>query len=524
MFNKIRLFSIYVLLIFFSACAQMVAPSGGKKDVIPPVLNVVYPPNKSINFTNKKIVFSFNENIQLNKANEQIVFSPPLNKSPDVLVNGKTVTIKFGEDFLPNTTYTVNFNDAIGDNTENNKIHGLQYVFSTGETIDSNVIKGKILNAFTNKPEKGISVGLYNTDTFNDSIIYKEKPIYIGKTSENGDFIIENLPTLNYNVIAFNDANQNLKYDKLEHIAYLNKSVSSADTNAFLLMHLFTPNLYLINHIIDTFCAAPQKFNFVVYKPENIEIKSINKKSYTNYISGNSNIDTFQIFVENPDSNTSFSLTINNLQSIINLPNYSTHNIQKLNTTYTKRLELNDTFIVQFNNPIVTLDTSKIELYKDTIEIPIKYLHFTPFSIKVFYPWDEKTNYSIKIKDSACKDVFNQWNDSITNKFTTNSLADYGNLQLHVQVKKKGKYILQLLTNDEKNIVKSFAIDKNQDIEITNLLPATYTIKYITDENNNGKWDNGNYNEKIQPEKVGYYTEPIVIRAYWDLEQSIIIE
>lgn len=522
--NKSFYLGLISTSLLLCGCAQIVAPTGGKKDSTPPELIGVNPDNKTTNFNKTKITLTFNENIQVTKAEEQIIISPPVDRKPDIIAQGKQLTVKFYEALQPNTTYTINFGNAVGDNTENNTIANLSYVFSTGNLIDSNTIKGSVYNAFTNKPESGVTVGLYEVDGFTDSTIIKQKPIYLSKTNTAGLFELSNLPHQSYKLVAFNDVNQNLRYDRQELIAFENQFVLSADTNLFVKIPLFKPELYTLGRIIDTFCNEPNKFTLIAYKPENVVITPNTGNSYIKHVLGNDGIDTFYAFIPKPDAAMGFKVSINGIKHEFSIPHQPKFKAQKLSFTYTKQPELGDTITLKFNNPVTSIDKSRIKLTKDSM--PVTYILTQPdaFTVKIYHNWMEKTSYNLAIADSSFNDMYGQWSKKEGSKFTTKSLKDYANMLLHVKTNTTKPYIIQLLSSDEKTVVYSYSINKSTDITITNMLPGTYVVKYIVDANRNGIWDNGDFTKKQQPEKVGYYSQPITVRAYWDLEQSILIE
>ena len=188
--HQILFASIYLLAV---SCAQIVSPAGGIKDNTPPKVVKAQPKNQSLYFNSEKITIEFDEFIQLNNTDDQIIISPPTEQKPEYTLKGKVLEIRFKEQLQPNTTYTINFGNAIGDNKENNLLQNYSYVFSTGSLIDSLGINGTVYQAFNKKAEKDIVVGLYKTDGFTDSTLIKEKPLYLTKTNELGNFNIKNL-------------------------------------------------------------------------------------------------------------------------------------------------------------------------------------------------------------------------------------------------------------------------------------------------------------------------------------------
>lgn len=508
-----------------ASCAQIVAPTGGNKDFTAPKVAEVSPQNKTINFNKKKIVVEFDEFIQLNTPEDLIVISPPLEVKPTYANKGRALEIKFNSPLQENTTYTINFSTAVGDNKENNLLKDYNYVFSTGPQLDSGYVSGNLVNSFTNKPEKDVTVALYYTDSFTDSTVIKEKPVYLSKTSDNGDFRISNLPITPFRIIAFKDENRNLKVDRTEEIAFTENIIKPGDSStAFYNLKLFKPSAFNPNHIIDTFNREPDKFVVSIYNPESVSIKNTNgKQIYVKQLKGNIT-DTFYVFTKTNPNDTAVNFIINNKPVAIRYkPIFKT---EKLTYNFNKQPELNDTIVLHLNNPITGVDTSRIRLFKDSTQLNANRWLANPFEYRISYNWAEKTNYKLEIGDSAFTDLFNQKNKKDRSIFTTKTMKDYATLLLHVKLAEavKSPVILQITDDTETKTFYQFFITRSQDINLEYVLPGNYKLKYIFDTNNNNKWDNGDFKLKTQPEKVGYFKETINIKAYWDLEQSILIE
>ena len=162
--NKLQTLLYIVFVSFFFSCAQVVIPSGGNKDIVPPKVVKYIPDSASINFKSKSIAIFFDEFVYLKDLNNQLIISPPLEYQPDIKLKNKIITIDFDKNEILklNTTYSISFGNAIQDIHENNPIENFKYVFSTGNFIDSLIVKGKIENAFDHKTEKDILVMLYN--------------------------------------------------------------------------------------------------------------------------------------------------------------------------------------------------------------------------------------------------------------------------------------------------------------------------------------------------------------------------
>lgn len=181
--------------------------------------------------------------------------------------------------------------------------------------------------------------------------------------------------------------------------------------------------------------------------------------------------------------------------------------------------------ILSSSSPIVKYDLSLIKLMvkKDTVQDSLKFAaHFNDSinkSIQIDYKWNEGKKYTLFIPKGAFKDAHNNINDTIILPFSTKTFDDYGTLQVNVTLPDSGNtnnYIVQLL-NDKENVCSEKHILKSQKVKFDFIDPGSYKIKVICDSNSNGKWDTGNYMEKLQPEKVYYYPSVITIKAGWDI-------
>jgi uncharacterized protein (DUF2141 family) len=200
------------LLLLLSSCAQVITPGGGPKDNNPPRVVKYSPDSAQLNFNSETIELTFDEYIQLKDLNNQLIISPPFEKTPDINFKNKSLTIDLSKEKLkPNTTYSINFGNAIQDINEGNPKENFSYIFSTGDFIDSLKLKGKVKNAFDQKTEKGILAMLFLDMT--DSAVFKNQPEYFAKTNSEGEFEISNIKTGEYKVVAIKDVNSNFKFD-----------------------------------------------------------------------------------------------------------------------------------------------------------------------------------------------------------------------------------------------------------------------------------------------------------------------
>lgn len=233
MFSCFRKLVLLLSVVFMGTalfrCANVMAPTGGPRDLTPPKIVQASPPNHSVKFTGNKFSITFDEFVKLDKINQQLLISPPMTKMPDFKLRKKTLTVRFNEPLKKNTTYSVFFGDAIEDVTEGNPLHNFTYVFSTGNSVDSMSLRGEVLDAENLKPEDGVYVMLYknNNDTVPlDSMPLLVKPYYLSKTNKQGKFFFSGLADTAYLIFALKDENYSLTFDQPgEKIAFLDSLV-----------------------------------------------------------------------------------------------------------------------------------------------------------------------------------------------------------------------------------------------------------------------------------------------------------
>jgi hypothetical protein len=221
MYPKIKYIpAAFIIAALAYACASYGPLEGGKKDVDPPFIVESKPLNGATHFNGKRIQITFNEFIQLKDLQKQFVVSPPMKKNPVVVNKPKDIIINFEEELKPDITYTLYFGNSIADFNEGNPFKKFDFVFSTGDHIDSLSVLGKALNAFDHTPDKdGMYVMLYPLN--NDSIPRKTMPAYISKTDEKGWFKINHVKASSYMIFGLKDMNMNYLFDQpAEQIAF----------------------------------------------------------------------------------------------------------------------------------------------------------------------------------------------------------------------------------------------------------------------------------------------------------------
>ena len=429
-----------VLQINISGCAQILAPTGGLRDSIPPKLISADPKEFTTNFKGDHITLNFDEYIQLDNIQQNLTVSPTPKTLPNINYKLRSVTIKLKDTLKANTTYSINFGNSLKDLNEGNPFRKYTYVFSTGSYIDSLEYSGKVFSAETGKADSTLQVFLYRDAP--DSAIEHRRPDYISNLDSSGNFSFSFLPPGTYKVYAIKDGDGSKTYNSTSELfAFLNKPVA---------INLDTPD--------DT---------LYFYQQEK----------------------------EKPRSPSTTTIKSKNLKDI---------KLKITSAVSTDRQDLNKPFSIDFNVPLKTKDLSKILLTDTLFQrIPIDSVRMdsTNTNLKLYSTWIEDSNYKIIVpKDFALDTLGNSLARADTINFQTKKNSDYGSLQLQfTNLDLSQNPVLQFIYNG--NIVNSYPlISLSWSREL--ILPNEYEFRILYDLNKNGKWDAGNYHLKIQPERV----------------------
>lgn len=525
---KYRLVKISHSLLFVGllfSCAQRSALTGGDKDILPPEIKSTLPENQTLNFNSKEIVVGFNEFIRLSNLQNQLIVSPLMDEKPEVMIKGKKMVVKLSAKLAENTTYSLNFGDAIIDITENNPYPNYKYVFSTGDYIDSLSYAGKVLNAEDLTPKANVFVMLYSQ--LEDSIPIKQKPNYLAKTKADGTFTITNIAKGQYKVFALDDINGNYLYDlPNEQLAFLNEPIE-LDTNASeATLYLFTKEsiTQFVKKIENKqYGKLTVEFNIPTTA---LELLNLDGKPYQFIALESNKTKTQHTFWLNQEILVpqQFFIVQDNGKTIdtskveMILTSEFKDSLLTLNSNVTTLFDLNQKIMLTANQPITSFQKEKINLFEDSLLVDFKLEKdsLSTLNIHLIYPFKAHANYKLLIEPEAFLSIYQLKNDSLITLFKTRNEEDYGNLKFTITPDFKENYIVQLLQKNE--IIEEF-FDKNVKLfNINYLKPGEYQIKLIIDNNGNKKWDTGNYQLNLQPEKVIFYQDKITIRENWDNE------
>lgn len=584
LFRRIKYFFILLIIsIFCVNCAKIIPPSGGPQDITPPKILESNPPNKTVNFAEKKITMRFDEYVQINKLPEYFNISPPLKKKPDFKIKGKSLAINFNDTLQSAITYTMSFGDGIADLNENNPLKNFQFIFSTGPNLDSMSVTGSVFDAFTLQPVEGGLVMLHANQS--DSAPTKKTPTYVEKLDKSGNFSLNNLKNGTYKIFALKDANNNMKYDLAnEKFGFLDSSIrigikisevpdTLKDINkkdSIVLRKIatrFPKNIKILmfekenktQYMTNSDRPEPVKcvFTFSKSLDKNLIIRPLNfkMKDNWNYLEKNKKNDTIICWIKDTIVGNKDSLKLELKYTKISAKGKAesfTDTIimktkpkaeikgkikqkpklfMKINVSNNTLLDKNVPICFEFGHPLLAYDTTLIKLYTimDSVATPVSYIFNADSAAKKLitaYPrkytlnktWDEGKTYKLKLLPCAFSDIYDLSNDTITYIFKIQKLEYYGTLALKMK-NVKSPIIVQWMDTKE-TILRQDFISSDKLIKYDYQKPMKYKLKVIYDNNNNGKWDAGEYSKKLQPEKVLYLNSEILIRSNWDIEQE----
>lgn len=536
-FSRIKyttIFAVVVLSAFFFSCANVGYPSGGEVDKTAPKATAFEPTNETKNFTSNNIVIHFDEYIQLKDVDNQVLISPPFEHKAEIVAKGKYVSIKIKDTLLPNTTYLFQFKNAIVDNNEGNALPSLDYVFSTGDHLDSLSVKGKVVDGLTLKPDENIAVLLYSE--FTDSAIAKSHPVYMTKTDKNGVFKFKYLKQGSYKIIALKDDDRSLTYNNASEKmafsndtilpAYIIDSVDTADSG--LILHTFLPEVGE-QRITDSKMTKSGKaiittlyplVNATITSPENELITVLNKSC-----------DTLEVWTTKPtDSLTLMIKDPSGIDDTLKLRYFKKKGRQGKENFYKTNAKATvpyfDSIKITFTNPIDSvMDNGKIvcvQTKTDTFYTSL-ILDQARLHALVALKLQPDSSYTMLIPKGKIVDIYGTPNDSITLKTKANTPNDYGAITIKlVPTTDTVQYIIQLLT--EKDEVIAEKIYTGNALTFLNITAGKYKIRAILDVNANGQWDTGNYWQHLQPEEVYYFSKTLELRNNWEIEETFDIE
>lgn len=462
--RTIFLFIFSTLIILKSqvltGCANIIPPTGGPRDSMPPVLVEANPNDSTTNFKGNRITLTFDEYIDLQEVHNNLLFTPIFENVPVIEARLRTLTIRMRDTLEPNTTYTFNFGKAIKDVNEGNVAKDFAYTFSTGPYLDSLQIRGSVIMAETGKIDSTLMVVLHTS--MEDSAVVKQRPRYATRLDNKGNFVFRNLPNDTFAIYAIGDAGLARRYT-----------------------------------------SASQAFAF----------------ADTSIIAGTDSLITLYAYQEEQEDKTKLPAgrgtapSDKRLRYTTNLSGAQQNLTDSLTLTFDRPLRTFDSTKISLRRDSSFTPVGRYRISLDS----------TQKMMSLQTQWQENTQYHLVLQQDFAEDTLGQKllkEDTIN--FTTRRRSDYGSLRLRIRnIDTAANPVLQFVQSDK--VVYAASV-KTGFFAQPLFLPGDYELRLLYDRNNNLKWDAGQFfGTKRQPELVIPIERTLSVKPDWENEAEITV-
>lgn len=543
--------AILSVVLACAGCANRgIGPQGGPRDSIPPVPLHSEPENGSLEFRGNKIDVAFNEYLQLNNISQNLLMSPPQQHAPEVKARGKHLIVQFEDTLRENTTYTLDFGNAVCDFTERNPLANYTFAFSTGPVIDTLQLSGYVFDARNLNPAKGITVGVYSN--LEDSAFTRLPFERIGRTDSVGAFRIGNMKEGIYRLYAVEDISRDYCLTPGESLAYADEPVMPAyETDSALTLWLFSQQqqrLYLLRTLRE------KQHKIQIYfstSPDSLPQLRPLTDSLNYYISYNNTRDTLtmwltdsasilqdSIFIEaryrRTDSLYHLEWAMDTLRAVWRTPRLSAkaqqlmlkrHRNRKIELKSNARsgFDIYDTLRISSATPLAEFIADSIRLYErvDTILKPLAFsmapTDTLPMQLFLFASLKPGKKYELHIDSAAMHDVYGAPNKEEKFTLQLKTPEDYSTLRVKLNPYLPNARIQLLNSKDE--VVRELPSDPSGAF-FKYLKPDAYYMRLYLDLDGDKRWTTGSWEEYRQPEPVYYFPEKIQTKPNWDFEEE----
>lgn len=596
-------------LIVLGGCASIGNPDGGPYDETPPVFVGSTPARGALNVKDGKVTLSFDEYVKLEKASEKIVVSPPQVQQPIIKTSGKKISVSIEDTLKPNTTYTIDFNDAIVDNNEGNPLGNFAFAFSTGEVIDTLAVSGTVLDAQNLEPVQGMLVGLH--EELDDSAFTTLPFVRVSRTDAEGRFTIRGIAPGSYRAYALKDMNQNFRFDqKSEAIGWLDSLVvprtevrMEPDTTWIDSLTIDTVRILPVTHylpedlVLLTFTEEPtfrylvknertalNKFTLIFSTPSDtlplIEPLNFPQGDSAYIVEANPRNDTITYWMRDTlvyyQDTLSMCLTYMATDTLGLLsPRTDTlrlvpkktrakqlaeeakkrkeeekeleKRLKRGDSTVVKKqtpvlpvkvnggssMDLNAVVTVTVNEPLASYNDSALHLVRkvDTLWVDEPFVFRRQkaklMTYELLAEWRPEEEYKLTLDSAAFTGIYGLSSKKTDTNLRFNSLEKYssfvltllGSINQQADRQAGGQLIAQLVDKSDK-LIRQAVVGDDGRAEFYFVKPATYYVRLLADDNGNGVWDTGLWDDRRRAERVFYYGKPLEMRENWDYSEE----
>lgn len=569
-------------LLLVAACAKQGYPSGGPVDRTPPKILESTPPSGTTQFSAQEFILNMDEYVTLKDADNNILISPPLKEKPEYVLKGYKLTVRLKDTLQENTTYLFQFKGAIVDFNEGNPLTTFEYVFTTGETVDSMTLRGRVLDAFTLKARKETVSVLAYRDPMADSAVALEQPCYYTRCDTSGHFALNHIAQGKYRLIALEDGDLNLLYTGGEVIAFLDTALTAqhmprqaapadtvadtADTAAHynyvkpdsLASHLLLMSLETteVQRIAKSSLLTRGHMQIITKVPlsEGYSIQHLMSEPLTLYPRLNAKGDTLDVWASRgdidsivvviADSATALRDTLTlqyRYKPIKKLKIKAAHEILAVNSLVAASHPYYDTLRISFNNPVLSCDSSLAvhvlalaDSSKSTAPVSlIKEKGGYALGAVIRHQGTPGAKYAYTLPKGMFIDIYGNHSDSLTINTEYTKVESYGTLKLTLQaasdsIRGHGLYywldvagvpLIVQLVNEKGDLIMQRTCNMAETMVFPHLKAGKYSFRIIVDSNSDGMWTPGDYWQHRQPEEVLYYNKVLDLRENWDIEE-----
>src|SRR5690606_17720186 len=454
----------------------------------------------------------------------------------DYKIRKKNLVINLPDSLEENTTYTINFGKGLVDYNEGNPVVNYNYVFATGNELDSLSISGRVTNGFTKsfdeKTDKDVKVLLIPTRQ--DSIFGKRKANIFVNVDTAGNFKFNNLREDTYRIYALKEQNNDRIFNgNDEWIGFLNDSIVLNDDISGI--HLEITKAYPKTHrtlerkveqagyVLLTFNRPLVEPSVNILHPREINDSKIERYSFYN--------DTAKIFIENVTLD-SVKLELSEMGQVIDTVLIRTNKNAKYERDIKPVLNISNKvdrvrhIRLSSATPLASVDKSKILLYEDSVSRRNFQLQQDSIDRELYhirYNWRPQRNYERVIQEQAMRGPFDDYNKELKTQFTMDETDNYGNINFTINgLDSARQYIVEMIDEQKEKVFDRRVISANQNvINYKNFPGGKYSLRVIYDDNKNGKWDPAYVYARKQAEDIWYLNKTFTIRPNWDQNETI---
>jgi uncharacterized protein (DUF2141 family) len=525
------------------ACAEIATPTGGPQDTEGPVAVEQVPAQAAVSVSPSKIVVTYDEFIALKDAFNQVLISPPLVYEPEYKVRGKRLEIRLLDTLLSNRTYQFFLGDAVRDLNEGNIAQSQDIVFSTGPSIDSLNMSGRLEDAFTLEPMENALVMLY--DATDPGAVKDQSPTYATRTDKNGAFSFSYLAYGTYGLAALKDANFNYRFDlPNEAIAFASAPiVLNSDTALSLPLRGFVEDAGK-GQLVKARSPRPGQVNAsfngttskasLSWQPKPACLLWNERGDSVKAWFSREDEDSTRITQVLTDTTLSRLVVLKQTEATEEPARTSIGILTSLEETSASKgsedlqrwQELNRPLILRFTQPIIGLDSTGITIIdsaNNRLELRMRWTNPAKTQLELNPVWPSGSALSLMVEPGAFTGLWGNRNDSLILPFKTRKADRYGTLNWIVHGGDTTQYVLQLLDQQDR-LIESTQCLESCTWNMDRIKAGSYRLRAIVDQNRNGRWDAGLLDDMVQPELVYYYPETVSLRADWTLDNNWNIE